>query len=112
MSTMRKHPPEPPDTLPPADAACPLCGRALGSVNIDRHHLVPRTFKGKEQFPIHKICHRKIHSELTERELLQAYHTWDALRGHEGIRSFIAWVANKPSGFYTRTYTANKKKSR
>ena len=47
---------------------CPLCGRPLGTVNIDRHHLVPKSFKGTEQFPIHKICHRKIHSVLTEKE--------------------------------------------
>lgn len=91
---------------------CPLCGRMLGTENIDRHHLIPRTFKGKEQFPIHKICHRKIHSVLTERELLQQYHSWDALRDHEEIRAFIDWVANKPPGFYTRTYTSNKKKGR
>jgi 5-methylcytosine-specific restriction endonuclease McrA len=95
-----------------ADDCCPLCGRPLGTVNIDRHHLIPRTFKGKEQFPIHKICHRKIHSALTERELLRAYHTWDALRGREDIRTFIDWVAKKPPGFYARTYTANKKKNR
>ena len=112
---MRKRPPGPPDppqAAPAADAPCPLCGRALGTLNIDRHHLIPRTFKGKEQFPIHKICHRKIHSAFTERELLQHYHTWEALRAHADIRSFIDWVAKKPPGFYTRTYTSNKKKSR
>lgn len=91
---------------------CPLCGRVLGTEHIDRHYLIPRTFKGKEQFPIHRICHRKIHSTFTERELLQQYHTWDALRGHAEIRTFIAWVARKPAGFYARTYTSNNKKSR
>ena len=99
-----------PDTVP--DGCCPLCGRVLGTANIDRHHLIPKTFKGKEQFAIHKICHRKIHSALTERELLQTYHTWEALRGHEDIAAFIAWVAKKPPAFHTRTYTSNKKKSR
>jgi 5-methylcytosine-specific restriction endonuclease McrA len=94
------------------DPLCPLCGRELGTVNIDRHHLVPKTFKGKEQFPIHKICHRKIHSAFTERELLRTYHTWDALRSHEEIRAFIDWVAKKPPDFYTRTYTSNDKKRR
>jgi hypothetical protein len=34
------------------------------------------------------------------------------LRAHEDIRNFIEWVAKKPSDFYTRTYTANKKKFR
>ena len=95
-----------------SDHFCPLCGRELGSVNIDRHHLVPKTFKGKEQFPIHKICHRKIHSAFTERELLRSYHTWEALRSHEEIRAFIDWVAKKPPDFYTRTYTSNDKKRR
>jgi len=89
---------------------CPLCGRELGTVNIDRHHLVPKTFKGKEQFPIHKICHRKIHSALSERELLRSYHTWEALRSHDDIRAFIDWVAKKPPEFYTRTFTSNAKK--
>jgi 5-methylcytosine-specific restriction endonuclease McrA len=91
---------------------CPLCGRPLGTVNIDRHHLIPRSFKGREQFPIHKICHRKIHATFSERELLRSYHSWDALRTSEDIQSFIAWVAKKPPQFYTRTFTSNKKKAR
>jgi len=89
---------------------CPLCGRELGTVNIDRHHLVPKTFKGKEQFPIHKICHRKVRSAMSERELLHSYHTWEALRRHEDIRAFIDWVTKKPPEFYTRTFTSNAKK--
>jgi len=97
---------------PEGEALCPLCGRPLGAENIDRHHLVPKSLKGREQFPIHKICHRKIHSIFSERELLRAYHSWDALKGHEDIRSFIGWVANKPPGFYTRTFTANRKQGR
>lgn len=92
------------------DALCPLCGRPLGTVNIDRHHLVPRTFKGREQFPVHKICHRKIHSVLSERELLQHYHTWEALRAHPDIAAFIVWVARKPPGFWTSTATAKAKR--
>ncbi len=94
----------------PVCPLCPLCGRELGTLNIDRHHLVPKSLKGKEQFPIHKICHRKIHSAFTERELLRSYHTWDALRGHDEIRAFIEWVARKPPEFYTRTFTSNAKK--
>ena len=97
---------------PAAEALCPLCGRPLGTVNIDRHHLVPKSLKGREQFPIHKICHRKIHATLSERELLRAYHSWEALQKHEDIRSFIDWVAKKPPGFYTRTFTANDKHRR
>ena len=94
------------------ESLCPLCGRLLGSVNVDRHHLVPKKFKGTEQFLVHKICHRKIHSTFTERELLKSYHTWEALRGSEEIRTFIAWVAKKDPGFYSRTFSTNAKKKR
>jgi 5-methylcytosine-specific restriction endonuclease McrA len=101
-----------PSPAPAADALCPLCGRPLGSENIDRHHLIPKSLKGREQFAIHKVCHRKIHASFSEKELMRRYHTWEALQGHEDIRSFIDWVAKKPPGFYTRTFTSNKKKQR
>lgn len=94
------------------ETLCPLCGRVLGELNVDRHHLVPKSFKGKEQFFVHKICHRKIHSVFTERELKQTYHTWAALQADPAIAAFIDWVANKPPGFYTSTATSNKKKGR
>jgi hypothetical protein len=84
----------------------------LGTVNIDRHHLIPKTFKGKEQFPIHKICHRMIHAAFTERELLRSFHTWEDLRSNEDIQTFIAWVAKKPPEYYSRTATSNKKKKK
>lgn len=100
------------DNGPAAPARCPLCGRELGTANIDRHHLIPKSLKGREQFPIHKICHRKIHSTFSERELLRTYHSWTALQGHDDIRVFIDWVANKPPGFYSRTFTSNKKRAR
>lgn len=91
---------------------CPLCGRVLGSSNIDRHHLIPKAFKGKEQFPIHKICHRKIHSAFTEKELLEKLHTWEALRQHEEIQVFIKWVAKKAPAYYSNTVSSNRKKRR
>jgi hypothetical protein len=89
---------------------CPLCGRSLGEINIDRHHLVPKTFKGREQFAIHRICHRKIHATFTERELFKTYHTWEALRSHEEIRIFIAWVAKKDPGYYSGTVTSKSRR--
>ncbi|MFL6709076.1 MAG: hypothetical protein ACJ8HI_12805 [Massilia sp.] len=95
-----------------SDDLCPLCGRQLGTVNVDRHHLIPKTFKGTEQFLVHKICHRKIHSVFTEKQLLQKYHTWTALQGDPDIHAFIEWVARKPPAFYTSTATAKKKKFR
>lgn len=84
----------------------------LGSINVDRHHLVPKTFKGTEQFPIHKVCHKKIHSVFTEKELYKSFNTWDALKAHSEIATFIVWIARKVPGFYTRTFSSNLKKKK
>ena len=80
---------------------CPICDRVLGEVNVDEHHLLPKTFKGKDKYPIHKICHRKLHSVLTEREMANYYHTWERLREHSEIAKFVKWVSKKEPGYYS-----------
>ena len=79
---------------------CPICDRELGDVNVDKHHLIPKTHGGKEKFLIHKICHRKIHATFTEKELEKKYFTWDELKSHEEIKKFIEWVAKKSIDYY------------
>ena len=79
---------------------CPLCQRELGTVNIDRHHLVPKTHGGNVQEAIHRMCHRKIHATFTEKELEKRFHTWESLRAEEPIKVFIEWVKNKDPGLY------------
>lgn len=83
------------------DSKCEICGRPLGTVNVDEHHLLPKTFRGKEKFSIHKICHRKLHSVFTEREMANYYHTWERLLEHEEIQKFVKWVSKKESGYYS-----------
>ncbi|WP_145753509.1 HNH endonuclease signature motif containing protein [Nitrospirillum amazonense] len=83
---------------------CALCGRPLvPGPSVEQHHLVPRSEGGRVTVPLHRVCHRKVHAELTERELAGPYATVDALRAHPAIAAFIRWVANKPPEFVTRT---------
>src|SRR5262245_51938663 len=82
---------------PPAQPHCPLCGRlmVLGP-SADEHHLVPKSKRGRDKFLVHRVCHTKIHATLTEKELADSYHTWEALREQPEIAAFIAWVQKKP----------------
>ena len=92
---------------------CPICLRPLGTVNIDEHHLVPKTFKGKDTITLHRVCHRKIHATLSERELLHHYYTIERLLEHEEIQKFVKWVAKKPPEFYDGSKeTADRKRRR
>jgi len=68
---------------------------------VEDHHLVPKTFKGKETVPVHKICHRKIHSLWTEKELANYYNTLERIKEHEEIQKFARWVSKKPLDYYS-----------
>lgn len=105
--------PLPPDIARPVAATatgralgpCGLCGRPMiAGPSVDAHHLLPRSQGGKETIPLHRVCHRKIHAELTEKELARGYTTLEALRAHRAIADFIRWVARKPPEFTAVTF--------
>lgn len=112
---MTRLKPLPPDLALPVRTApvgkvlgdCGLCGRPLiAGPSVEEHHLLPRSQGGKETVPLHRVCHRKIHAELSEKELARSYNTLDALRAHPDIAAFIHWVARKPPEFTAMTFRA------
>lgn len=91
---------------------CPLCYRELGDQYIDDHHLIPKTFGGKETEKMHKICHQKLHATFSEREMLNYYHTWGRIREHSEIEKFIKWVAKRDINFYDTSKDTNERHKR
>lgn len=95
------------------DPVCPLCGRPIPpDVRQSVHHLVPK-LKGGRQGPtvlLHQICHATLHASFTEAELARHYNTIEALRAAPEIAKFVAWVAGKPPGFYSRTAGGRRKR--
>lgn len=80
---------------------CPICDREMiNGPSVDYHHLIPKTFKGKETIKIHRICHRKLHTLFTEREMAKYYHTIERIREHSEVQKFIKWVSRKHPEFY------------
>lgn len=80
---------------------CPLCRREMiPGPSVDEHHLLPKTFKGKEKVLLHKICHRKIHATFTEKELAKYYFTIERLLENEHIQNFVKWVIKRDPEFY------------
>lgn len=95
---------------------CPLCDRVMDEMDADEHHLVPRQHGGRKHptVMLHRFCHTKIHSVLTNKELAKRFYTIEALRTHPEIATFIEWVRNKPSSFYMKNSLSNdrRRKSR
>ena len=91
---------------------CPLCHRPIPAGAGSLHHLVPKSRKGRETVLLHRICHRKIHSLFTEKELERSFSTIDLLLDHPELQAFVGWLVGKPPDFYVRTATAKNKPSR
>lgn len=77
--------------------------------NVDRHHWVPRSEGGEAWSWLHKICHRKLHSLFSERELAVLYPDADRLRAHPEIERFISWVRKRPPSYRSRHRAPNRR---
>lgn len=91
---------------------CPICNRLmlLNGQSVDRHHLVPRSLGGKEQFLVHRMCHQKLHSLFNEKELGRTYATWSAIKANPDMQTFIDWIQKKPIDYYDRNISARSKR--
>ncbi len=90
---------------------CPICDREMwkGS-SIDKHHFIPKCRGGKETEYLHKVCHRKIHSIWTEKELEKEFNDPNKIVLHDEIVKFIRFVSKKEPDYYDRNEVHNRKK--
>ncbi len=80
--------------------------------SLDRHHFVPKSQGGDPNAWqwVHRVCHRKLHSLFTDRELAEHYASPQAIHAHPDMAAFIRWIRRKPAEYYTRSRTAKRKK--
>lgn len=101
------------ESTPQELGPCPICGRSMfAGKSVNEHHLIPKSLKGRETITLHRICHSKIHSILTERELFTHYHTIERLTGHPEMEKFIKWVRKKEPEYVGRNRWTNDRKKR
>lgn len=96
---------------------CPLCKRDMIVDNnkkklssINEHHLIPKSYKGKDTILIHRICHDKIHTVFSEYELYKYYHTIERILEHKEIKKFVKWVSKKDPQFYSTNRDTNNRR--
>jgi hypothetical protein len=92
--------------------ACPICDRDMydDGKSINRHHFIPKSRGGKEQFFTHTLCHNMIHSLWTEKQLEMEYSDATIIKEHPEMQTFIAWVKKKDPLFYIKTKDSNSRK--
>lgn len=77
---------------------------------MDRHHFVPKCKGGRLAELLHKVCHRKIHSIWTEKELEREFNDADKIKSHPEMQKFIEWVSKKSPDFYDKNEQHNRKR--
>jgi hypothetical protein len=89
---------------------CPLCLREI-AMPANLHHLLPLSQggAGTETVLLHLICHNKIHSLFTEKELAKSFNSIPKLLANEDIRKFINFVGKQPPGYFDRNQKAKRK---
>ena len=86
-------------------AACALCDRPLGA-RVEWHHRVPKSQGGTETVPVHPICHRTIHAQVSNADLARDYADLATLRAREDMARYLRWIADKPADFHAPTRRA------
>jgi hypothetical protein len=87
---------------------CWLCLRPLGR-RVEWHHPLPKSRGGRETVPVHPICHRIIHAQLSNAELARMAQGPEALRALPDIARFLAWIVDKPPDFHAPTRKGAKR---
>lgn len=88
--------------------ACPICGRAYDQT-MSRHHLTPKCKKGRETVDLHRVCHDKIHSLFTDKELANDYNTIEKLMADDRMQTFGGWCSKRPPNFTDPSTMSNRK---
>lgn len=94
--------------------ACPICGRDMlnDGKSVDEHHFTPKSQGGKVKTKIHRVCHRFIHSQWTEKKLANELNTPDKIKQTEEIQKFLSFISKKHPQFYDLTITSKQKRKR
>ena len=82
---------------------CPICGRdMIEGKTIDRHHFTPKSMGGKSMDYIHKVCHTKIHSLFSNKQLATHYDTPEKLLMNIHVQRFVKWIQKKGDSYYSK----------
>ena len=67
---------------------------------------MPKAKKGRFTVPVHPICHKAIHANFTNAQLVRIGEDRAALLENEALAKFVQWVSDKPPDFHAPTRTA------
>lgn len=89
---------------------CKICGRLTPLEYVERHHLVPKSRKGKDTIIVCRSCGSQVHKLFSNKKLAKLYNNLDAILADERIQKWIKWIRNKPNDFGVCMATKKRRK--
>jgi hypothetical protein len=78
---------------------CPICQRETPSEAQEKHHLIPKSKKGKEVVLVCCDCGDMVHKIFTNKQLALTFNSIDNIILNEKIIKWVKWIQKKPVTF-------------
>ena len=78
---------------------CPLCKRNAPKGSQTKHHMVPKSKKGKITATLCRSCGSMVHKLFTNKELARKYNTVEKLIETKEVQDWVAWVRKRAEDF-------------
>jgi transcription elongation factor Elf1 len=83
----------------PNNFFCPICGRETPTEFIEKHHLIPKSKKGRETVDVCCNCGDMIHKIIDLKSMQTVFNTIEAIKSHPDIQKWAKWISKKPNDF-------------
>ena len=92
--------------------ACPICEHGYTRRELTRHHLVPKSRKGRETVLLCRSCHRQIHALFTEKEIERCYSSLETLMGSPEMNAWMQFIRKRKPTAHLPARTSRRKRRR
>ena len=77
------------------EPSCSICRRNAPDEYTEKHHLVPKSRKGKKTIIVCHDCGNQIHKIFSNKELEKQYNSLESILANEEIQKWIKWIQKK-----------------
>lgn len=78
---------------------CPICNRSTPKEYQEKHHLIPKSKKGKDTVLLCVDCADMIHQIFDNKELSKIFNTVEKLKSSPRMEKWINWISKKSYSF-------------
>jgi len=78
---------------------CPICQRKTPMGYQEKHHLIPKTKKGKETIIVCISCGDMLHQLFDNNFLKNNLNTIEKINNNEKVQNWVNWIKKKPDLF-------------